>query len=376
MSGSQQQPCCINCQTELVLDESLYQNDAAKLATLPLNEQIGSLNLEGQAGNLYDIICNSNSPLTGPICETCTDNLLDGMDQQLKGLEEEYTNYRKLYESLKSKGITEFDIDDAKSKIAELKTEQEARAKEIKDLEEKERILDEKLSAQKNELKAVKEAEEKLWRKFRDNHRKLLDMDNEEQDIDVQLNYTKEQIKKLSGLNVLNTTFHIWNQGNFGTINGFRLGRLPCSPVEWNEINAAWGQAALLLTVLLKSVEGCELDDYKIFPMGNHSFIRVLATGEDLPLYGSGGFKPFGQKNFDEAIIAYVKCFRHLQKHIEEHSGFQLPHRIQRDLIEDNRMEYSVKMQFNSEERWTKAMKCLLINLRWAMTLVVTLKNC
>lgn len=77
----------------------------------------------------------------------------------------------------------------------------------------------------------------------------MLDVESEEQDVDAQLNYTKEQIKKLSGLNVLNTTFHIWNQGNFGTINGFRLGRLPCSPVEWNEINAAWGQAALLLTV-------------------------------------------------------------------------------------------------------------------------------
>lgn len=49
--------------------------------------------------------------------------------------------------------------------------EQKARAKEIKELEEKERLLDEKLNAQKDEFKVIKEAEEKLWKKFRDNHR-------------------------------------------------------------------------------------------------------------------------------------------------------------------------------------------------------------
>lgn len=42
-----------------------------------------------------------------------------------------------------------------------------------------------------------------------------------------------------------------------------------------------------------------------------------------------------------------------------------------REHIEDNKMEYSVKMQFNAEERWTKAMKCLLINFRWAISYVV-----
>jgi hypothetical protein len=33
-----------------------------------------------------------------------------------------------------------------------------------------------------------------------------------------------------------------------------RLGRLPSVPVEWNEINAAWGQTALLLSCLAKKV--------------------------------------------------------------------------------------------------------------------------
>ena len=69
--------------------------------------------------------------------------------------------------------------------------------------------------------------------------------------------------------------------------------------------------------MLFKNLEGCQLKDYEIFPMGNHSFIRVIASGEDLPLYGSGGFKPFGQKTFDEAISAFVKCLTQLQKYIQ-----------------------------------------------------------
>lgn len=71
------------------------------------------------------------------------------------------------------------------------------------------------------------------------------------------------------------------------------------------------------LQVLIKGEEDFHLRDYEIFPMGNYSFIRVLATGAELPLYGSGGFKPFGQKKFDEAICAFLNCFCQWQTHIE-----------------------------------------------------------
>lgn len=60
---------------------------------------------------------------------------------------------------------------------------------------------------------------------------------------------SKARLERLSKINVLNSAFHIWQQGCFGTINGFRLGQLPHSQVEWSEINAAWGQVALLLNV-------------------------------------------------------------------------------------------------------------------------------
>ncbi|VDK29807.1 unnamed protein product [Gongylonema pulchrum] len=188
----------------------------------------------------------------------------------------------------------------------------------------------------------------------------LLKKEVEKRDAEASLRCLKVRLDKLSKINVLNTAFHIWQQGCFGTINGFRLGQLPHSQVEWNEINAAWGQLALLLNASYKFLFAVEiirkytlgdcLDDfhfsvYRIVPMGSYSFVQCIDSDVDLPLFGSGGFKPFGQKKLDEGICA--------------------------DRIEDNKMEYSVKMQFNSEERWTKAMKCLLINFRWAISFVV-----
>uniref|UniRef100_F1L1E5 Beclin-1-like protein n=1 Tax=Ascaris suum TaxID=6253 RepID=F1L1E5_ASCSU len=337
----------------------------------------GEGSLPGQSGNLFDIICNSTSALWGPMCEDCTEQLLSGMDQQLKGLEEECASYRKLLDSLsKDRATRVFDLNTSSAKLMAMKAEEASLMAELKRLEVEESTLNDELSRKRSELcNAEKEREEKLWKKLRDNHRRLLDVECQEQDAEAQLIYLKTQLEKLSSINVLNAAFHIWQQGSFCTINGFRLGTLPHSPVEWNEINAAWGQTALLLTVLIKGEEDFHLRDYEIFPMGNYSFIRVLATGAELPLYGSGGFKPFGQKKFDEAICAFLNCFCQWQTHIESRSEFRFPHRMYRERIEDNKMEYSVKMQFNSEERWTKAMKCMLINLRWAISFAVTLRG-
>ncbi|XP_057999166.1 beclin-1-like protein [Hevea brasiliensis] len=58
---------------------------------------------------------------------------------------------------------------------------------------------------------------------------------------------SQAHLELLKQTNVLNDAFPIHHDGEFGTINNFRLGRLPKILVEWDEINAAWGQACLLL---------------------------------------------------------------------------------------------------------------------------------
>jgi hypothetical protein len=52
--------------------------------------------------------------------------------------------------------------------------------------------------------------------------------------------------------NVHADLFRIWFDGACGTISGLRLGRTAQQAVEWDEINAAWGQAVLLLATLAR----------------------------------------------------------------------------------------------------------------------------
>ena len=58
--------------------------------------------------------------------------------------------------------------------------------------------------------------------------------------LDAKLAVGLAHLEKLEQTDVLNDIFHIWHDGHFGTINEYRLGRLPSQQVEWNEINAGF----------------------------------------------------------------------------------------------------------------------------------------
>ncbi len=51
----------------------------------------------------------------------------------------------------------------------------------------------------------------------------------------------------------------------FTTINGFRIGTAPphTSAADWQEVNTAWGQAAMLLTAAA-AMCGCKFKQYKV----------------------------------------------------------------------------------------------------------------
>ena len=66
----------------------------------------------------------------------------------------------------------------------------------------------------------------------------------------MQMEHSAAHLKRLQQTNVYHDVFRIWHDGPFGTIGGFRLGRTTEAPVEWDEINAAWGQTVLLLKTM------------------------------------------------------------------------------------------------------------------------------
>ena len=69
--------------------------------------------------------------------------------------------------------------------------------------------------------------------------------------------------------------FKIASLGQFGTINGLRLGRLANDVVPWQEINAAWGQCVLLLKTLM-DINDYASPNYMLFPLGGRSKIANI----------------------------------------------------------------------------------------------------
>ena len=145
---------------------------------------------------------------------------------------------------------------------------------ELGNLEARSTDLQTQLSKDQIVKKELLEEEKRLWKESAEQERQKMLAEDELRSLDVQLKQEQILLEKLKQTNALNAAFHIWHDGHFGVINGLHLGRLPSVPVEWSEINGAWGQAALLLEALVRRV-GLKLTRYRIVPMGSHSYMEV-----------------------------------------------------------------------------------------------------
>lgn len=247
--------------------------------------------------------------------------------------------------------------------------------KELQELADEQKLADRDLKELQTEKRRVAHQNQAYWTEYNQLKYQLFNLDDEILSAENQLAYYKQRIDRLSRTNVLNATFHIWHTGNFATINGFRLGRLPKEPVSWDEINAAWGQCVLLLHCLAKKIN-LKFKRYKLVPYGNNSFIESLENKtRELPLYVSGGFMFIWTAKFDQAMIAYLDCLQQFKEQVEkDESNFKLPYEMQKGKIIDsiNGYSFSIKMQTNSEEQWTKALKFMLTNLKWSLAYVTS----
>lgn len=114
-------------------------------------------------------------------------------------------------------------------------------------LQEEEEKLDKELQALEDEMNGLDEEEQEFWDKSIEYQMNLQNFQNERDSINLKYDHDVKQYERLQKTVVYNDAFCISHDGPFGTINGFRLGKLSTHQVEWNEINAAWGQTLLLL---------------------------------------------------------------------------------------------------------------------------------
>ncbi|XP_076451800.1 beclin-1-like [Babylonia areolata] len=322
---------------------------------------------------LYDFM-SGQSEMDHPLCEECTDHLLDRLDQELKQTEDECRDYREFLDKLNESddGVDEAALD---KELEQLRAEEEKLIQELERVEEEQQKVDQLIVAEKEETQRLEESEAKYYRDYAELKRSRIELADDQLSVENQMQFATTQLNKLKQVNVLNSTFHIWHNGHFGTINGFRLGRLPNIQVEWSEINAAWGQAALLLHSLARKVD-LTFRKYKLVPYGSYSYIENLEWGKrkkkdepkEFTLYASGGFKFFWDTKFDLGMAAFLNCLEQLWEKIND--GNNMPYAIYGDRLQDRETHnsFSIKTQFNCEEQWTKALKFMLTNLKWCLS--------
>lgn len=267
------------------------------------------------------------------------------------------------------------EVDKLKGQIEELEQLEKSLINQLQKLADEQKQADTQLKELQVEKRKINQQNQAHWTEYNHLKYQLFNLDDEILSVENQLAYYKLRIDKLSKTNVLNATFHIWHTGSFATINGFRLGRLPDDPVSWDEINAAWGQCVLLLHCLAKKIN-LRFKRFKLVPYGNNSFIESLNNkSRELPLYVSGGFMFIWTAKFDQAMIAFLDCLQQFKEQVEkDESNFRLPYKMDKGRIIDsiNGSSYSIKMQTNSEEQWTKALKFMLTNLKWSLAYVAS----
>ena len=261
-----------------------------------------------------------------PLCLECMEQVASQLNHQLTKIKDEENIYVCHYEKMKEQSFP--DENDLLKEMLELEEEEKNLRKELNSLQKEEAELFELDKTQEAREEAFSVLQEAYWKEYNDFHNEVLLYNEEREAIQQRILYVTKEMEKLNSTNVFNDSFHIWYEGHFGTINNFRLGKLPTQNVEWNEINAAWGQAALLLFSLSKH-KHFAFSKYKIIPMGSFSRIETLDNKNSYDLFGGGSNGGlFWQSKFDKAMVAFLHCLKEIGSFAEKQDTyFELPYK-------------------------------------------------
>ncbi|KAJ3446737.1 beclin-1 [Anaeramoeba flamelloides] len=192
----------------------------------------------------------------------------------------------------------------------------------------------------------------------------------------MKMEYAQKELDKLVQTSVINDVFHILSDGPFATINNFKLGKLQSIPVEWEEINAAWGLTTLLIVVLSRRFN-YKFKNHVIIPIGSFSRIaKIQKTNEkendplkiknycELYFNNDGLLKRFRIKRFNQAMVWFLECVQEFAQFVNKSTkSFIFMYKIKKEKI------HSCSIRYNSSNlaEWTRALKYLLTDLKQLM---------
>lgn len=198
------------------------------------------------ANRVFDLM-SSKSSVDHPMCQECLDILLELLNKRLTDVGRERDCYIEFLKKVQDSRVAPQEEKALGSQVEELKLAEKEAAAELAQLQEEEARLDEELGALNDDMQDLDRQQEMFWDKSNEYQLHLQQFQNERDSINLKYDHDVKQYERLQKTVVYNDAFCISHDGPFGTINGFRLGRLSTHQVDWSEINAAWGQTLLLL---------------------------------------------------------------------------------------------------------------------------------
>ncbi|KAK0541197.1 Vacuolar protein sorting-associated protein atg6 [Tilletia horrida] len=302
------------------------------------------------------------------LCVDCCNALAELMRQQIEDLKREKDAYLAVEAELVKYRDEEVDVDAIQTEIEQLGNEEEDLLRELRHAEEVKASLEAELREMDAEEKELEAEEESFWVSYSALSSRLATLQNTHSALASSIAHDKLTLARLQLTNVYNDAFCVGHDGGFATINGLRLGRLPGANVEWTEINAAWGQTTLLLSVLARK---CNFT-YVLHPKGSFSTIEKLGPDKAMyELHGSGDWQVarlLHSRRFDHGMVAFLECLRQLMAHASERDPtLRLPHAVNKDRIG----EACIRLQFGQDETWTRALRHVLLTLKVLMVWVL-----
>ncbi|XP_051004327.1 beclin-2 [Acomys russatus] len=310
-------------------------------------------------------ILSGQKDVDHPLCVDCTDSLLMQLDAELTLTESDNQTYR----SFVKRELMVTDEEKLQAELLCLEQEEAKLAQELEDVDHHCARVAADLQAAEAENKKLYQQKQQYWMEYSALKMEQLELMDQLCSVENQLAWALRQQRLLKETSIFNSTFTISVEGPLGVINNFRLGCLPGLRVGWNEINAAWGQTALLLFSLSKRA-GLQFQRYQLVPRGAHSYLKSLTGDEVLLLFSDGSHSVFLNNKFDCGMKAFLDCLEQFVEKAEKAKGYLcLPYRVH---VNEGMMEdawgtgerYAIRTHLNTEEEWTKALKFMLTNLK------------
>ncbi|KAI5288921.1 autophagy protein 6, partial [Ascosphaera acerosa] len=227
-----------------------------------------------RAERLFDII-SARSDIDHPVCTECTDLLLEQLGRELATATKERDTYVGFLTELANEVRARPSPDQLREELGAARAVEAAALQELRALEADKARVDAEVAALEAEARELDRQEEAFWQDKNAFWARAARLEDERDAAAVRYGHDLAQLEALRRTNVYADAFAISHDGPFATINGLRLGRLADHPVDWAEINAAWGQALLLL-VSLAARCGFKFRGYRLRPLGSRSTIEKI----------------------------------------------------------------------------------------------------